>query len=99
VATIKEIREHVATGRPAAVPVGWVSLLLGRIDELEKERIELKDQIIFIESHAYTLTNVIRDIQGGACFLHELNKLEDERKELMREKTEDLIRSTRNRNH
>lgn len=97
-ATIEEIRKHVASGRPAVVPVGWVSLLLGKIDELEKERIELKDQIIFIESHAYTLTNAIRDFQGGACFLHELNKLEDERKQLMRERTQDLIRS-RSRNH
>lgn len=97
-ATIEEIRESISAGGMSIAPIGWIHLLLGKIDELEKERIELKDQIIFIESHAYTLTNAIRDLQGGACFLHELNKLEDERKELMRERTQDLIRSrSRNR--
>ena len=34
-ATIEEIREHVATGRPAAVPVGWASRLTEQNKELD----------------------------------------------------------------
>ena len=107
-ATIEEIREHVATGRPAAVPVGWVSLLLNEIDRLTDQNKELDGRLWNLEAAEHigggpgaggeSVSEVRREADRHRKSANDWRR-QAERLEKENDDLRDDLRRARNRNH